>query len=123
ERDLRLVEMTGGRLHIAHISTAESVEVIRKAKRRDLPVTCDTAPPYFALTEVDTVPYNTLAKLSPPLRDEADRRAIVDGLADGTIDAIASNHTPQDMDSKHVPFAQASFGAVGLETLLPLVLE
>ncbi|AUN29431.1 dihydroorotase [Niveispirillum cyanobacteriorum] len=123
ERDLRLVEMTGGRYHAANISTAESVAVIRRAKARGLKVTCDTAPPYFALTEVDVGDYRTFFKLSPPLRGEMDRRAIIEGLADGTIDAIASDHHPHDQDSKRVPFAQAAFGAVGLETLLPLTLE
>lgn len=123
ERDLRLVEMTGGRYHAANISTAESVAVIRRAKQRGLKITCDTAPPYFALTETDVGDYRTFFKLSPPLRGEMDRRAIIEGLADGTIDAIASDHQPHDQDSKRVPFAQAAFGAVGLETLLPLTLE
>jgi dihydroorotase len=123
ERDLRLVEMTGGRYHAANISTAESVAVIRRAKARGLKITCDTAPPYFALTEMDVGDYRTFFKLSPPLRGEMDRRAIIEGLADGTIDAIASDHHPHDQDSKRVPFAQAAFGAVGLETLLPLTLE
>ncbi len=123
ERDLRLVEMTGGRYHAANISTAESVAVIRRAKQRGLKITCDTAPPYFALTETDVGDYRTFFKLRPPLRGEMDRRAIIEGLADGTIDAIASDHQPHDQDSKRVPFAQAAFGAVGLETLLPLTLE
>jgi dihydroorotase len=123
ERDLRLVEETGGRYHIAHVSTAESVHAIREAKKRGLKITCDTAPPYFSLTENDVGDYRTFAKLSPPLRSETDRRAIVDGLADGTIDAIASDHLPHDQDSKRIPFAQAEFGAVGLETMLPLALE
>ncbi|WP_114393570.1 dihydroorotase [Oleisolibacter albus] len=123
ERDLRLVEMTGGRYHASGISTAESVEVIRRAKAKGLKVTCDTAPPYFALTEVDVGDYRTFFKLSPPLRGEMDRRAIVAGLADGTIDAVTSDHQPEDVDSKRVPFAQAAFGAVGLETLLPLTLD
>ncbi len=123
ERDLRLVELTGGRYHAAHLSTGAAVEAIRAAKRRGLRVTCDTAPPYFALTEVDVGDYRTFAKLSPPLRGEMDRRAIVEGLADGTIDAVASDHRPHDQDSKRVPFDQAAAGGVGLETLLPLVLE
>ncbi|HYD30148.1 MAG TPA: dihydroorotase [Azospirillaceae bacterium] len=123
ERDLRLVELTGGRLHIAHVSTAMGVDVIRQAKKRGIKVTCDTAPAYFALTEMDVGDYRTFAKVSPPLRTEMDRRAIVQGLADGTIDAIASDHIPQDQDSKRVPFAQAAFGIIGLETLLPLTLE
>ncbi|MFH1803710.1 MAG: dihydroorotase [Pseudomonadota bacterium] len=123
ERDIRLAEMTGGRLHFAHISTGESVEVIRRAKKRGLKITCDTAPFYFALNENAVSDYRTFAKLSPPLRAEEDRQAIVMGLADGTIDAIASDHNPQDADSKRLPFAQAAAGAVGLETLLPISLE
>jgi len=85
-------------------------------------VTCDTAPHYFTLTEVDVGSYRTYAKVSPPLRSDHDRRAVIEGLADGTIDAIASDHAPHDQDSKRVPFAQASFGIVGVETLLPLTL-
>ncbi len=123
ERDLRLVEITGGRYHAAHVSTALGVEAIRKAKARGLPVTCDTAPPYFALNELAVGDYRTFAKLSPPLRSEDDRLAVLAGLADGVIDSIASDHSPQDQDSKRQPFAQAEFGAVGLETLLPLTLE
>lgn len=123
ERDLRLVELTGGRWHAAHVSTAAGVEAIRRAKERGLPVTCDTAPPYFALNETAIGDYRTFAKLSPPLRSEEDRRAIVEGLADGTIDAIASDHAPWDQDSKRLPFSSAACGIVGLETLLPLSLE
>ncbi len=123
ERDLRLVELTGGRYHVAHVSTAAAIDVIRAAKARGMDVTCDTAPPYFGLNENAVGEYRTFAKLSPPLRAEADREAVVEGLADGTIDAIASDHLPQDQDSKRLPFAQAEPGAIGLETLLPLVLE
>jgi dihydroorotase len=123
ERDLRLVALTGGRYHAAHLSTAEGVELIREAKHEGLHVTCDAAPPYFALTEVDIGDYRTFAKLSPPLRTDNDRRAIIAGIADGTIDAIASDHAPHDQDSKRVPFAAASPGVVGLETLLPIALE
>jgi dihydroorotase len=123
ERDLRLVEMTGARYHAAHLSTREGVDAIRQGKKRGLPISCDTAPHYFALTETDVGDYRTFAKVSPPLRDEMDRRAIVEGLADGTIDAIASDHTPEDQDAKRVPFAQAAPGVIGLETLLPISLE
>ncbi len=123
ERDLRLVELTGGRYHAAHVSTAAGVEAIRGAKSRGLSVTCDTAPPYFALNEMEVGDYRTFAKLSPPLRSEDDRKAVVAGLADGTIDAIASDHAPHDQDSKRVPFTQAEAGGVGLETLLPVSLE
>jgi dihydroorotase len=123
ERDLRLVEITGARYHAAHLSTASGVAAIRRAKAAGLPVTCDTAPPYFALNETAIGDYRTFAKLSPPLRSEADRRAVVEGLCDGTIDAIASDHAPWDQDSKRLPFSSASYGIVGLETLFPLSLE
>jgi len=123
ERDLRLVEITGARYHIAHVSTAAAIEAIRHAKVQGLPVTCDTAPPYFALNETAIGDYRTFAKLSPPLRSERDRRAVIEGLRDGTIDAIASDHAPWDQDSKRLPFSSAAYGIVGLETLLPLSLE
>jgi len=123
ERDLRLLEITGARYHAAHLSTAAGVEAIRRAKARGLAVTCDTAPPYFALNETAIGDYRTFAKLSPPLRSEQDRRAVVEGLRDGTIDAIASDHAPWDQDSKRLPFSSAAYGIVGLETLLPLSLE
>ena len=123
ERDVRLAEMTGGRLHFAHVSTAESVELIRRAKDRGISVTCDTAPPYFALNETAVGDYRTFAKLKPPLRTEADREAIVAGLQDGAIDAIASDHCPKSEDLKRLPFADAAFGGVGLETLLAITLE
>ncbi len=123
ERDIRLAELTGGRLHFAHISTSDAIDAIRKAKARGLPITCDTAPPYFALNELAIGDYRTFAKLSPPLRDEADRQAVIEGLKDGTIDVIASDHCPQDEESKRLPFAEAAAGGVGLETLLPITLE
>ncbi|HXP31915.1 MAG TPA: dihydroorotase [Stellaceae bacterium] len=123
ERDLRLVEITGARYHAAHVSTAAAIDAIRRAKARGLRVSCDTAPHYFALNETAVGEYRTFAKVSPPLRSEPDRRAVVEGLADGTIDAIASDHTPQDQESKRLPFASAEYGIVGLETLLPLALE
>jgi dihydroorotase len=123
ERDLRLVEITGARYHAAHVSTGEGIAVIRKAKKAGLPVTCDTAPPYFVLNETAIGDYRTFAKLSPPLREESDRQAVVDGIVDGTIDAIASDHSPWDQDSKRLPFSSASYGIVGLETLLALALE
>ena len=123
ERDLRLASLTGGRLHIAHVSTAETVDTLRRAKADGLNVTCDTAPPYFALNETAIGDYRTFAKLSPPLRAEQDRQAVVEGLADGTIDAIASDHTPRDEESKRLPFAQADPGGIGLNTLLSVSLE
>ena len=123
DRDLRLVEITGARYHAGHLSTAAGVGAIRRAKAQGLPVTCDTAPPYFVLNETAIGEYRTFAKLSPPLRSEGDRRAIVEGLRDGTIDAIASDHAPWDQDSKRLPFSSAACGTVGLETLLALSLE
>jgi dihydroorotase len=123
ERDLRLVEITGARFHVAHVSTAAGIEAIRRAKARDLGVTCDTAPPYFSLNETAIGDYRTFAKLSPPLRSEQDRLAVIEGLRDGTIDAIVSDHAPWDQDSKRLPFSSAAYGIVGLETLLPLSLE
>lgn len=123
ERDLRLVELTGSRYHAAHLSTAESVAVMRRAKDKGLPVTCDTAPHYFTLNETAVGDYRSFAKVSPPLRSEDDRAAIADAVADGTIDAVASDHSPHDQDSKRLPFAIADFGIVGLESLFPLTLQ
>lgn len=121
-RDTRLAELTGGAVHFAHVSTEEGVQLIREAKRRGLDVSCDTAPPYFDLNETAIGDYRTYLKLSPPLRAEADRQAVVAGLADGTIDAIASDHLPRDPDDKRLPFAQASAGGTGLATLLAVTL-
>lgn len=122
ERDLRLVELTGARYHVAHVTTAMAIEAIRAAKARGLPVTCDTAPHYFTLTDSATAEYRTFAKVSPPLRGEDDRQAVIEGIRDGTIDVIASDHRPQDQDSKRLPFVQAEPGIVALETFLPLTL-
>ena len=123
ERDLRLVELTGGRYHVANVSTAAAVEAIGAAKQRRLRVTCDTAPHYFTLNENAVSDYRSFAKVSPPLRGEDDRRAVAEAVADGTIDAVTSDHSPHDQDSKRLPFAIADCGIVGLETLLPLSLE
>ncbi len=123
ERDLRLLELAGGRLHVAHLTTAAAVAAIRAAKARGLAVTCDTTPHHLLLTETEVEGYRTFAKVSPPLRGEADRLALIEGLVDGTIDAIASDHRPQDQDSKRLPFGQAAFGVVGLQTLLAASLE
>jgi dihydroorotase len=123
ERDLRLVELTGAAYHVAHVSTGAAVEAIRRAKGRGLPVTADASPHHLTLNELEVEGYRTFAKVSPPLRAEEDRDALVGGLADGTIDAIASDHCPQDQDSKRLPFAQAEFGVVGLETLLAVALK
>jgi dihydroorotase len=121
-RDIRLAELTGGAVHFAHVSTAEALARIRGARAAGLAVTCDTAPPYFDLNETAIGDFRTYAKLSPPLRSEADRLAVVAALADGTIDAIASDHQPRDADDKRLPFAQAAAGGTGLATLLAVSL-
>ncbi len=121
-RDIRLAELTGGAIHFAHITTAETCALIRQAKARGLPVTCDTAPPYFDLNETAIGDYRTYAKLSPPLRAETDRLAVIEALKDGTIDAIGSDHQPRDADDKRLPFADASAGGAGLATLLGITL-
>ena len=117
-RDIRLAQLTGGALHFAHISTAEALALIRRAKQDGIDVTCDTAPPYFDLNETAIGDFRTYAKLSPPLRPEADRVAVCAALADGTVDAVASDHQPRDADDKRLPFALASPGGAGLATLL-----
>ena len=121
-RDLALARLTGCRYHVAHISTARAIDLIRQAKADGLSVTCDTAPPYFALNDIAVMSYDTRFRLSPPLRSEEDREAVLAGIADGTIDCIASDHAPQDRDSKLLPFGVAATGASALETLLPLVI-
>ncbi|WP_431268927.1 dihydroorotase [Dankookia sp. P2] len=102
-RDIALARITRGHVHFAHVSTAAALDLIRAAKAEGLPVTCDTAPPYFDLNETAIGDWRTYAKLSPPLRPEADRLAVVAALADGTIDAIASDHQPRDADDKRLP--------------------
>ena len=122
ERDMRLVALTGGRYHAAQLSSAEAVDIVRGAKKAGLPVTCGVTPHHLTLNETAVGDYRTFAKTSPPLRREADREALVAGLADGTVDIICSSHDPHDQDAKRLPFAQAADGIVGYETLLPLAL-
>jgi dihydroorotase len=121
-RDIALARLTGGHVHFAHVSTAAALDLIRAAKAEGLRVTCDTAPPYFDLNETAIGDWRTYAKLSPPLRREEDRQAVVAALADGTVDAIASDHQPRDADDKRLPFAQAAAGGAGLATLLAVTL-
>ena len=121
-RDIRLAQLTGGALHFAHVSTAEALELIRRAKGDGVRITCDTAPPYFDLNETAIGDFRTYAKLSPPLRPESDRLAVCAALADGTIDAVASDHQPRDADDKRLPFALATPGGAGLATLLGVTL-
>lgn len=120
-RELILSEYTGAPVHIAHVSTALSVELIRNAKRRGVRVTCETCPHYFSLTEEACGGFNTLAKVNPPLRTKKDVEAIIEGLKDDTIDIIATDHAPHHNDEKNVEFALAANGMVGFETALPLV--
>ena len=117
ERDLRLVELTGARYHVATISTAAAIDALRRAKAKGLRVSAATTPHHLALNELEVEGYRTFAKVSPPLRAEDDRRAVVDGLVDGTIEVIASDHDPQDQDSKRLPFAAAASGVIGIETM------
>jgi dihydroorotase len=121
-RDIELAKITGGHVHFAHVSTAAALAHIRAARALGLHVTCDTAPPYFDLNETAIGEYRTYAKLSPPLRADEDRLAVVAALKDGTIDAIASDHQPRDADDKRLPFAQAEAGGAGLATLLGVTL-
>ncbi|MEW6594944.1 MAG: dihydroorotase [Thermodesulfobacteriota bacterium] len=121
-RDLALALYTGRPLHIAHVSTRESVDLIRRAKARGCPVTAETAPHYFTLTEAAVDRYNTRAKMNPPLRTAEDVAAIRQGLADGTLDAIATDHAPHSELEKEVEFDLAANGIIGLETSLPLSL-
>lgn len=122
-RDVYLAEFTDSPLHIAHISTGGSVRIIRNAKARGVKVTCETAPHYFSLTDDAVRGYNTNAKMNPPLREAADVAAIKAGLADGTIDAIATDHAPHHLDEKDLEFNLALNGIIGLETSLPLSLQ
>ena len=123
ERDLRLVAMTGARYHAALVSCAESLDLVRRAKARGLPVTCGVSVAHLTLNETDIGEYRTFFKLAPPLRREEDRQACVDALADGTIDVVVSDHDPQHVETKRHPFAEAENGAIGLETLLAAALR
>lgn len=123
QRNIVLAELTGARIHMAHVSAAGSVRSIREAKTRGIRVTAETCPHYFVLTDEAVSGYNTKAKMNPPLRTEADREAIREGLADGTIEVIATDHAPHSEDEKEREFDRAPFGIVGLETALPLSLD
>ncbi|NJD89918.1 MAG: dihydroorotase [Geobacter sp.] len=122
-REILLAEYTGAPVHIAHVSTLGSVRIIREAKARGVKVTCETAPHYFTLTDDAVRGYNTNAKMNPPLREAADVAAIKQGLKDGTIDCIATDHAPHHLDEKDVEFDAAMNGIIGLETSLPLSLK
>jgi dihydroorotase len=123
ERDIRLVELTGARYHAAQISCRESLEVVRRAKERGLPISCGVSVNHLMLNENDIGAYRTFFKISPPLRSEDDRLAMVEGVRDSSIDVIVSSHDPQNPDTKRLPFAEAEFGAIGLETMFSAVLR
>ena len=123
QRDIALCELTGGRLHIAHVSARESVWAIREAKRRGVSVTAETAPHFLTLTDEAVGQYDTNAKVNPPLRSTADREAVCEALGDGTIDVIASDHAPHSVLEKEVEFDLAANGISGLETSLGLCLS
>ncbi len=121
-RDIILSEVTGARAHIAHISTAGASEMVRRAKRRGLGVTCEVTPHHLALTDESVLGFSTNTKMNPPLRSEADRAALIEAVRDGTIDAIATDHAPHHADEKMLEYDRAPFGVIGLETALGVVL-
>jgi len=118
ERDMRLVKLAGGRYHAASLTCAESLEVLKRARDAGLNVSASASINHLTLNEGDIGPYRTFLKLSPPLRAEDDRRALVEALASGLIDVVMSDHDPQDVETKRLPFAEAAPGAIGLETML-----
>jgi dihydroorotase len=120
ERDISLAEMTGGHVHIAHMSVRQSLRAVRDGKARGVQVTCEVAPHHFTLTDEALRGYDTNTKMNPPLREEVDRAALVEGLRDGSIDVIATDHAPHHADEKALEFDRAPFGIVGLETAIPL---
>ena len=122
-RDVLLAEQTGARYHVAHLSTARSLDLVRDAKRRGLPVTCEVTPHHFTLCDEDIHDYDTNFKMKPPLRSRADMEAMLEGLADGSIDAIATDHAPHPGSEKMQEFDLAPFGIIGLESALGLALE
>jgi dihydroorotase len=123
ERDMRLVALTGGRYHAASLTCAESLDILTRARDAGLPVTASASINHLTLNENDIGPYRTFLKLSPPLRSEDDRRALVAALASGLVDVVMSDHNPQDVETKRLPFAEAAAGAIGLETMLTAALR
>lgn len=122
-RDLEILALTGGHYHVLHVSTKEAVDLIRAGRKRGLNVTGEASPHHFTITDEAVLEHGTNAKMNPPLRSEADRQAVIKGLQDGTLTAIATDHAPHDPDSKNMPLQSATFGIVGVETMLPLSLE
>ncbi len=122
ERDLAILEAVGGRYHLLHVSTSEALEAMRRAKEKGLNATVEVSPHHFTLSDEQVLKSGTNAKMNPPLRSEKDRLALIEGLRSGLIDAIATDHAPHDLASKEKPLQEASFGIVGVETMLPLSL-
>jgi dihydroorotase len=122
-RNILLARLTGGHVHMAHMSTAGSMKLIREAKKEGLPVTCEVTPHHFTLTDEAVATEGTNAKMNPPLRTSSDVEAVLEAIRDGTVDIIASDHAPHHEDTKKVPFAEAAFGIVGLETSISLGLD
>lgn len=122
-RDIELARLTGGRVHICHISSARGVELVRRAKNDGIRITAEVTPHHLVLNEQAVADYDTNSKMSPPLREEEEREALVAGLKDGSIDAVASDHAPHELDSKRIEFSRAAMGILGLQTSLPLLLE
>jgi len=123
QRDILLAEYTGGAVHIAHLSTGRSADLVRRAKEAGVRVTCEVTPHHLALTDEAVAGYDTHAKMNPPLRAESDRQALLAAIADGTVDAIATDHAPHNADEKCVEFSRAPFGVVGLETAVSICLD
>jgi dihydroorotase len=126
ERDVSLAELTGAHVHVCHMSARQSLRAVRAGKERGVRVTCEVAPHHFTLTDEaldGPIKYDTNLKMNPPLREAADRDAMLDGIADGTVDAIATDHAPHHTDEKMVEFDRAPFGITGLETAVPLVFD
>jgi dihydroorotase len=123
QRDIQLAEYTGGHVHIAHLSTGRSADLVRDGKRRGVKVTCEVTPHHLTLTDQAVGDYDTNAKMNPPLRAESDRDALLKAVADGTVDAIATDHAPHHVDEKTVEFSIAPFGIVGLETAISICLD
>jgi dihydroorotase len=126
ERDISLAELTGGHVHVAHMSARQSLRAVREGKARGVQVTCEVTPHHFSLTDellASPVQYDTNVKMNPPLREAVDRDAMLDGITDGSVDAIATDHAPHHADEKMVEFDRAPFGIVGLETAVPIVFD
>jgi dihydroorotase len=120
---VQIAELTGWRFHVAHLSCRESLDLVRRAKQKSVPVSCEVTPHHFTLTDEQITQYDTHFKMNPPLASREDRDALIEGLADGSVDCIATDHAPHDAASKQIEFDKAPFGITGFETALPLALR